>query len=76
LRWLLFCLRAAKSPLAVCASAGLSEILLGVLDLLRHTGHNRQPALRMVVEMAVMVLTNAHCLNGKRSPRQCQSGSL
>jgi hypothetical protein len=61
LRSLLFCICAAKSPLAWCASAGLSGILLGVLALLRRTGHCRQPALRMVVEMAVMVLTNAHC---------------
>jgi len=30
-------------------------------SLLRYTGHSRQHALRMMMVMAVMLQTNAHC---------------
>jgi len=52
--------RATKSPLAVCASAGLSWFLLGFSCLLRRTGHCRHCAMRMVMMEAVMVLANVH----------------
>jgi hypothetical protein len=41
-----------KGPLAVCASAGLSNP--ECVSLLRHTGHSRQRAMRVMV-MPVMV---------------------
>src|SRR5579871_21600 len=48
-----------KGPLAVSALAGLSEVL-SKRSLLRHTGHSRQHALRMMMVMPVMVLHEIH----------------
>jgi hypothetical protein len=57
-----FAVYAAKSPLAVVASAGLSlnPVWAFLSCLLRHTGHSRQRAMRVVM-MPMMVAQSAHC---------------
>jgi hypothetical protein len=49
-----------KGPLAICASAGLSNP--GVLLLSRPTGHSRQHALRMMMVMPAMLEREVHLL--------------
>jgi hypothetical protein len=54
-----FTIEQQKGPLASSALAGLFESLSSV-SLVRHTGHSRQHARRMVVVVAVVVQANAH----------------
>jgi hypothetical protein len=72
--------RAAESPLAMCALAGLCEILVWELPksyLDRRTGYSRQHAGRvMMVVVAVVMDKRTHELEARRERDCCQSRSL